>query len=202
MVLAAFEAICPRCGRPFPSRPDHLCGRCLARSPAFDRARSCAVYARSASDAPLARALHGLKYLGDVSCARPLTRILFERAPHDRTYDAVLPVPLHIDRLRWRGFNQAILLARPLARRLRAELRVDGLVRVRPTTPQIELGVRERQSNIRGAFAVARDWSPRDLRLLLVDDVFTTGATVEECSRTLRRAGAASVDVLTLARAL
>jgi ComF family protein len=111
--------------------------------------------------------------------------------------DLIVPVPLHPRRLRWRGFNQAILLAQsfpdlPLGREI--------LVRQRPTLPQVKLSPQERQTNVKGAFVVPDVAAIKDKAVLLVDDVYTTGATVKECALALRRAGAGTVEVLTVAR--
>ncbi len=111
--------------------------------------------------------------------------------------DLLVPVPLHSRRLRWRGFNQAILLARTFSD---LPLGLDTLVRRRPTLPQVKLSPRERQTNVKGAFAVPDPAAIQDKSVLLVDDVYTTGATVKECARALRRAGVARVEVLTVAR--
>ncbi len=116
-------------------------------------------------------------------------------------YDAIVPVPLHVARLRWRGFNQAALLARPLARRCRLPMETLALRRIRPTTPQVGLGQVERRRNIAGAFAIRRRSSIVGRRILLIDDVYTTGATVEECARVLLEGGARLADVAVLARA-
>jgi ComF family protein len=113
-----------------------------------------------------------------------------------------MPVPLHVSRLRWRGFNQAQLLATPLARQAGVPLDALSLERIRHTRPQVELTEAERRRNVAHAFRVTRPGRVHRRRILLVDDVYTTGATVDECSRELKRAGAASVDVLVLARAV
>ena len=115
--------------------------------------------------------------------------------------DRVMPVPLHRTRLRTRGFNQALLLAAAVGRRFSLELDYDNLVRIRATRPQVELNGPERTQNVRGAFELRRPDAVAGMRLLLVDDVFTTGATLNECSRVLKEAGAASVIAFTLARA-
>jgi ComF family protein len=135
--------------------------------------------------------------------AGPLGALLLERTPLAvGVYDIMLPVPLHVQRLRWRGFNQAQLLARPLAHAAGVRLDPYSLERVRPTRPQVELDEKERRHNVAGAFRVLRPKAVAGRRVLLVDDVYTTGATVDECSRVLLRAGAQSVDVLALARAV
>ena len=117
-------------------------------------------------------------------------------------YDLIVPVPLHLHRLRWRGFNQAQFLAHALARDVGVPVDALSLRRVRATHPQVQLNEGERRRNVRHAFRVTRPRRVRGQRVLLFDDVYTTGATVEECSRALLQAGAAGVDVLVLARAV
>jgi len=143
------------------------------------------------------------KYGLDQSMGRALAECLGERLPvEDEHYDLVVPVPLHPKRLRWRGFNQAALLAAEVARRLDCKLDTISLVRVVATPPQTALDLETRRRNVRRAFAVRRPDRIVNQRVLLVDDVMTTGATANECARTLRAAGARSVDVFTLARVL
>jgi ComF family protein len=114
--------------------------------------------------------------------------------------DLIVPVPLHPKRLRWRGFNQSVLLARQVSSACRAPMDPFVLRRRRETAPQTQLTEEERRKNMRGAFSVHPDRHIEDLRILLIDDVYTSGATVDECSRALRRGGAKAVYVLTLAR--
>jgi len=123
-------------------------------------------------------------------------REFFRECPLDR----IIPVPLHPKRLRWRGFNQALILAREVGRLWRLPVDPFILRRSRETPPQTELSEEERTKNVRGAFAVDPRKSVEGESLLLVDDVYTSGATVNECSRALQRAGAKEVHVLTLAR--
>lgn len=146
-------------------------------------------------------ALHRLKYGRDVSLAPPLAAVLAERAPK-ADHDLILPVPLHRSRLQWRGFNQSLLIARGLPPGAGGRLDRWTLARRRATPPQVGLGERERRKNVRKAFVVTRADAVRTARVLLVDDVMTTGATADECARVLRRAGAREVDVLVLLRAL
>jgi ComF family protein len=121
-----------------------------------------------------------------------------ETGPH-RDYAALVPVPLHPLRLRTRGYNQSLLLALHLGRRWNVPVERDYLRRTAATVPQTSLNRTQRRSSVRGAFACrCRRYAGR--RLLLIDDVFTSGATADECARTLKRYGAASVDVLTVAR--
>jgi ComF family protein len=196
--------MCPRCGVPFAGRGiDHLCDGCRRRSPRFDRARACALYdGGSDPGSPLASALHQYKYKPDATLAPLLADLLASRCPYRNDYDVLLPVPLHLERLRWRGFNQAALLARRLARQWTLRLDPFVLVRIRATPPQVGLDEAQRRRNITGAFAVRCADRVRRRKVLLVDDVYTTGATVNECARVLKKAGARRVDVLVLARVL
>lgn len=196
--------MCPVCGVAYPGEgADHLCSLCLRDRPWFDRARACTVYGEDPEHpSPIAVALHHYKYGRDVTLAPSLGEFLAARRPLAVDHDAILPVPLHLDRLRWRGFNQALLLARPLARQARVELSPRALERCRPTAPQVGLGESDRRSNLRGAFRVRPGFDARGRAFLLVDDVMTTGATLNECARVLRRAGAARVDALVLARVM
>jgi ComF family protein len=114
--------------------------------------------------------------------------------------DIAIPVPLHKKRLRLRGFNQALLLAHGISEQFMIPLNYDNLIRIRYTRPQVELSGRDRAENVRGAFNLLRPAEVCEKRILLIDDVFTTGATMNECAKVLKDAGAASVTVLTLAR--
>lgn len=197
--------LCPLCGIPFrtPLGADHPCARCLQKRPSFDVARACALYvATNDAESPLASVLRRYKYGREVTLAGVLASVLVERCPCAPTYDLLVPVPLHLTRLRWRGFNQSLLLARPLARRWNADVDPFILRRSRATSPQVGLNERARRDNVRGAFSLAAQARLRGLSILLVDDVYTTGATANECAATLRHAGASRVDVLVLARAL
>jgi len=115
--------------------------------------------------------------------------------------DLLLPVPLHPERERERGFNQALLLARRLGRGWRLPVRADILVRVAPTSPQTELRAEARRANVRGAFGLRRPEGVRGLHVIVVDDILTTGSTAAACAACLRAGGAATVGVLTVARA-
>jgi len=196
--------MCPHCGLPFAGVGiDHLCDRCRRRPPRFDQARACALYDTGPeTPSPLAAVVHQFKYNRDVTLAPLLADLLAARCPYGNHYDVLVPVPLHIERLRWRGFNQAVLLARRLARLWSVHLDPFLLTRIRPTPPQVGLDEGERRRNIVGAFAVRHVERIRRRRVLLVDDVYTTGATVNECARVLKRNGARRVDVLVLARVM
>jgi len=197
--------LCLRCGAPFTSPPDHLCEKCLRRPPHFTRARAAAHYrthSRTHSADPLAAVIGRFKYGPDPTLAPILIEVLCRNLPLAIDHEVLVPVPLHIDRLRWRGFNQAALLARALARRSGIPCDPKLLRRQRPTPPQVGLGEGERRRNIRGAFTVRRPEAVADRTVLLIDDVYTTGATANECARTLRHEGARRVDVLVVARAI
>jgi ComF family protein len=205
--LASFERIadpmCQCCGRPRPvamaaATVAPLCRLCRDEVYGFDCARSFAVY----NDA-LGTAIVLLKYEQVTRMGHWFAERLEETlAAHGNGFrpDVVVPVPLHPERLRERGYNQAEMMARPLARRLRLDLRAYLLVRTRPRPPQLVLSRTERWRSVRGAYATHERAKVDKLRVLLVDDVLTTGATLDACSRVLRRAGAAAVMGLTVAR--
>jgi ComF family protein len=192
---------CPGCGIPFldsPDSADHLCGDCLKNSFAFDAARSAVLYAGVARER-----IHQLKFGGKLHWVPPLEALLAEAVPRGDAItqvDMVLPVPLHKQRLRQRGFNQAGLIAREFGRHLCIPVRFGVLTRHRATLPQTRLGRRERLHNVRGAFSVGRPEVVRDRSVLLVDDVFTTGTTLSECARVLKRVGVQVVYAVTVAR--
>ena len=199
--------LCTLCGIPFQGRSggDHLCGECLAGPPAFSRARAAGIY-----DGALLCLVHGYKYRFRTELAVPLAGLLldaFHRFWERREIDAVIAVPLHYRRRRRRGFNQAELLIRCWKRCAEPRgapgpLLPGALVRGRSTAAQTGLGRRERAENTRGAFLLGPNTKIEGMHLLLVDDVLTTGATAQACSRVLIQAGARRVDVLTLARSV
>jgi ComF family protein len=179
---------------------DHLCSGCLTEERYFTKARAIALY-----EGLMAEAISRFKYQRDSRLAKPLGTLLAEYQDPEflfAEFDLMLAVPLHPQRLRQRGFNQSILLARRLSRTHSIPLDLKSLQRTRQTQPQTHLSGSERQKNIRGAFEVRKPEVISGKHVLLIDDVFTTGATVQECSKVLLKAGAKEVDVLTLARAL
>ena len=137
-----------------------------------------------------------MKFYGLKRLAKPLGKLLLNFDLPE--LDGVVPVPLSIKRLRERGFNQSLLIARVISKEIKAPLLMDTLLKKKDTLPQTGLSARERMLNLKNAFDIRGDI--RGLRLLLVDDVMTTGATVKECSKELMKAGAKEVTVLTLAR--
>jgi ComF family protein len=192
--------LCVRCGALFGdgNRGDHLCGNCLSRSPPYLLARAVALYAP-----PVSTLLHLLKYRTDRTVLSTLRHIA---APFDfgpfASCDLIVPVPLHLKRLRERGLNQSLLLSRIFFPGQAKAIRPEILVRTRDTVPQTGLGGKERRKNLRAAFAVTRQENINGKGVCLVDDVLTTGATVIECAGALMRAGAKEVKVLTMARAV
>jgi ComF family protein len=167
--------------------------------PPFAAARAAFLYR-----ATVRELVHHFKYGGKVQLRRPLGLLTArELAPFASFFapQLLLPVPLHVRRLRQRGFNQAVLLGEVLARQWGVPLDRYQLLRTRWTEPQVNLSAAERVANVRGAFAVAAKHGLAGKRVLLVDDVYTTGSTVRECARLLAQAGAAAVGVVTVARA-
>lgn len=200
--------LCNLCGRPFfdASGADHSCAACLARPPYFVRARAWGCYPRDESaEHPLRQMVQKFKYGRKVSLGKPLGRLMAqgcEEFLRECQADLIVPVPLHPRRLRWRGFNQSLLLSRQVSRRYNVPVEPFALYRARETVPQTELTEDERRKNVRGAFAINAGKSMKGRSVLLVDDVYTSGATVNECSRVLIRGGAREVTILTLARAI
>lgn len=191
--------ICARCGRPLPGlSPGEACEVCRRAPPPFAYARAVAAYRNG-----MREAIHRFKFGGRVALARPLGDLLADEGGLDlpvEGIDGIVPVPLHPRRQAERGFNQAELLARRLARRWRRPLLPRLLVRARPTRPQTELDEAERRRNVREAFRVLDPEAVAGRHLLLVDDVLTTGSTAAEASRALLAAGARMVGVLVVAR--
>jgi ComF family protein len=152
---------------------------------------------------PLSTAIQQFKYQRRLSTGKVLAELAAMHCPiHEQHYDLIVPVPLHLERLRWRGFNQSLLLAQAIGRKNKSTVDPFLLERVRSTTPQTQLSENERRTNVRGAFAVSAPERLQEKTVLLIDDVYTSGSTVNECARVLRHYGAEIVDVFTLARAV
>ena len=188
--------VCHCCGLIFPVREgeDRLCGSCQTEPPRFDRARAAAVY-----EGPVAQAVTRFKFGRQMAYLPVMQHWLQAPRCAELVADAdlLVPVPLHPRRLRDRGFNQALLLAQGFPE---AVIGRETLARVRYTVPQVGLNPKERRDNVHRAFAAPRPEEVKGKNVLLVDDLYTTGATVRECARVLKRAGAKRVEVLTVAR--
>jgi len=188
---------CPRCAQPFEAgQPDEIvCGRCIANPPWFD-----AAYAPYLYDEYLQHLIAGLKYRQRIVHARLLGRLL---AAHVGTQanrpDCLIPVPLYPQRYRERGFNQALEIARVIARELDIALDISGCIRVRDTGHQTGSTARQRRKNLRGAFDLRRPLPYH--HVAIVDDVMTTGATVNALAASLKRGGVSKIDVWVCARA-
>ena len=188
---------CPRCAVPLPADADTpLCGECIKRPPSWDEAKSPLTYGF-----PVDKLVQHFKFSGELATGRLLGEVLADylAAGTDRP-DCIVPVPLHPSRLRERGFNQAVELARPLARRLKTKVRLDLCARTRATEVQSKLDAAERRKNVKDAFAVSGN--VQGMHLALLDDVVTTGTTMEELSHALRDAGARRIAVWSVCRAV
>ena len=188
---------CSQCAAPLRHEsPRQRCKECHAAPPAFDRAVTPFCYGGTA-----ALAVQHLKYDRKTPLAMPMAHRLAAHLSGINA-DRVVAVPLHPSRLRQREMNPALLLARDLAHLLRLPLSVDDLVRTRATPPQVGLSKEARAENVKGAFHAARPAAFRGMRILLLDDVYTTGATLREGAKTLMAAGAHEVTVSAFARAV
>jgi ComF family protein len=161
----------------------------------FFRAASLAAY-----DGFWAEAIHRFKYNNRTDLAAPFAKIMAERIDYE--YDFIMPVPLHHKRLRERGYNQSALLAKKVAAEAGIKFAWDAIKRTATSMPQVGLTRGDRLRNVKGIFKCGKDDGLAKSDILLIDDVITTGATVNECAKALKNAGAARIDVLTLARTI
>ena len=193
---------CPSCGLPLPAMDEeraHLCGKCILRLPPYSGARAFGAYSLE-----LSRIIQALKFGGRRDLARLLAPLLASTLVEfwpEHGMDLIVPVPLHSKRRRARGYNQAALLSRSLARLVGLPCCERALARVRNTAPQIGLSDVERAHNLRHAFRCTCPARIQGMRVLLVDDVMTTGSTVASAAEALLECGALRVSVLTVARA-
>ncbi|MBI4190026.1 MAG: ComF family protein [Betaproteobacteria bacterium] len=184
-------ARCPQCA--LPTHDGRVCGACLAHQPRFDGVSAAFAYAW-----PLAPLIHHYKYAGNLALAWLLAHAL--AAQVNGAVDLIIPMPLAPQRLRSRGFNQALEIARVVSRLTAIPLAATACRRVRDSTPQALLPWNERAKNIRGAFVCDADL--RGMRVAVIDDVMTTGATLNEIARNLRKAGAVEIQGWMVARTL
>ncbi|MCP4681941.1 MAG: ComF family protein [Desulfobacterales bacterium] len=192
--------LCPVCGVPFTHdmEEDHLCGECLEKRPLYETLRAPYYY-----EGAIMEAIHRFKY-GEIRYLAdylgPLLAEFAENRVNRPDSFLIIPVPLHPKRLRERGFNQSLLLARHVSGQLKTELDFLSLRRVRYTQPQTTLAKDARRKNVKGAFQLKDPGLVKGRKVLLVDDVATTGNTLNECTRVLERAGCKKVFCLALAR--
>lgn len=194
---------CARCDRPFTSpvattySPDHVCQSCAESPPSYSRAWTLYPYLP-----PLQDAICLLKYRGKLALAPALARLMIDQLPSLPSVDLIMPVPLHPQRLREREFNQSLLLADRIGAHLKTPVSCTNLLRTASSPPQTTLSRTGRLKNLRGVFALRQPEAVTGRRVLLIDDVYTTGTTVNECAKVLRKAGSGDVLVLTLARSM
>lgn len=194
---------CPQCGKPFSSSsalsfsPGHRCGDCRSAPPFFDRMTTPYSF-----DGVLAKGLFLYKYNRKVALASPLSALILPFLESIGKIDLILPVPLHPERLREREFNQSLLLGNILGREFKKPLKERLLIKVKPTEHQMKLNRRDRRKNLKHSFAVSDPKKIAEKRVLLVDDVFTTGATMNECAKVLKKAGCREVAGCAIARTL
>ncbi|MEW6330529.1 MAG: ComF family protein [Pseudomonadota bacterium] len=195
--LPRLQAGCPRCGAPGAATgTDAVCGECQRHPPAYDATRAVFRYA-----APVDRLIQHLKYHGRLELSRVLGGYLARHllASNEPLPDVLLPVPLHVSRLRQRGYNQSLEIARFVGGELRIPLDRQSAQRVRATTPQMELPRDQRRRNVHGAFEINGAFNGK--RVAIVDDVMTSGHTVNALAECLRKSGAKEVRVWVVARA-
>ena len=195
-------SLCPICGLPFLDSPagSHICGNCLENKHYYTKARAVAGFETVIMDA-----IHKFKYGRSISTGNALGSFMagFSFPDFDfYEYSLLLPVPLHIKRLRERGFNQSLLLANEIGKKYILPVDFSLLKRCKFTLTQTGLNKAEREKNIKGAFVVADEKRVPGENIILIDDVYTTGATINECAKVLLKAGAQKVAVLTLSRVI
>lgn len=189
---------CPVCAGPGDFlRDGQICGSCLKQPPAYDRCIAALRYAFPASDL-----IQALKYGKRLVLAHLLADVLTEAVDRAPRPDVIVPLPLHPERVRARGFNQATEIAKPLARKLDIPIDTARLARTRDTAPQATLSLDDRHRNVKNAFTCAREDAWDGKHVALLDDVMTSGATLNEAAKALKRAGAAEVSLWVAARAL
>ncbi len=192
--------VCTSCGLPLTGHGEnHLCEGCILSPPCFTIARALGRY-----EGPLLEAIHLFKYQGRISLGENLGRMMVRGTYSQLSiedFSLVVPVPLHPNRLRARGFNQSLILARQIATHFSLSLSYRSLIRSVDTEAQVRLSGKGRRTNVSGAFEVIKIDKIKGESILLVDDVYTTGNTAMECSKVLIKNGAQKVAILTLARA-
>ncbi|MEA3465238.1 MAG: ComF family protein [Thermodesulfobacteriota bacterium] len=189
---------CPRCNEPYAtsSVTRHYCSQCLRHPPQFLWLKTAGIYTET-----MASAIHQFKYQGRASLAKPLAQCIITQLAQDITAyqpDLIIPVPLHSSRLKERGYNQSVLLARHLGKEFQIPVCTKTLFRNRPTSPQTLLNATQRRNNLRGVFEIRQTIPPK--QILLIDDVVTTTSTARSCAHLLTTHGH-TVAVIALGRA-
>ncbi|MBI5789516.1 MAG: ComF family protein [Candidatus Schekmanbacteria bacterium] len=199
--IVLLDKFCSRCGYPsFKASPPAHCHKCPTEKIGFRYARSVGIYAGIMS-----QAIHLFKYKNKIGMGSQLAGLLithYARYWEFWNYDYIVPVPLHPRRLRQREFNQSFILASELGNYFQTPVLADNLQRIKFNRPQVELNQQERLNNLKGGFDLTQPQVIKGKNILLIDDVYTTGATVTECAQIAATAGANVVDIYTLARTL
>lgn len=191
---------CPICGRPYLSEaslsrsPDFICGVCRKKRPYFDKHIYIGPY-----DGVLSEAIRLFKYKKRVSLAYPLSYLLCKKIKDIPEVDVIIPIPLHTKKLRSREFNQSLLLSDLVSLHLHKPILKDVMVRYKDRMPQVKLDKNKRRQNVKNVFSVTDSSLIAGRRVLVVDDVFTTGSTVSECAKILKKSGTYKVYAITLA---
>jgi len=183
--------VCPQCA--LPSHNNHICGNCLNSAPAFDTTRALFRYAY-----PLDAMLQRYKYQQNLNIAQTFSALIQEKFNDLSSFNRIIPMPLHPKRLAERGFNQSLEIARLLAKNLHIELDIESCRRIKFSPPQASLPHKARIKNMRGAFHCGTSLAGQ--RIILLDDVMTTGASLHELASTVKAAGASHVECWVIAR--
>jgi competence protein ComFC len=194
--------VCDVCGVPllgFGEQKKYLCGNCISDHESLLIVRSILLYKDKTIDL-----LHEFKYNSRLYIADFIADLIIDNFPSDfGGFDTIVPVPLHIRRLRKRGYNQSVLISRVLSRRLNVNIDLFSLKKIKDTDPQVEMSnFRNRHKNIKNSFHVSNNEVFSGKEVLLIDDVYTSGSTIKECSKKILDSGADKVNALTLARAV
>lgn len=199
---------CVKCGKPFLISTDSfkqdreiLCADCKRKKYSFEFARSVGIYR-----GVLRECIHLFKYYGEKKLAEPLGELLIDYLVRNQEFkkgiDLIIPVPLHKNDLKERGFNQSILLSRVIGNYFSIPVKEEILIKKKLTSSQVNLSKKEREKNILKVFSVNKPAEIREATILILDDIFTTGSTVEECAKELKKAKAKNIFILTLARSV
>lgn len=192
--------ICPKCGLPYTKscKEDHLCGRCLKDKMFFDKAWQVGYY-----NGVLRKTITSLKYNGKTGISSYLGKLMATKIVNEKNkidYHFLIPVPLHMNKIKGRGYNQSYFLAKEVGKILKLKVEFKNLSKIIDAPSQTGLSIRERKKNVKETFYLKNSSRIQNKKILLIDDVYTSGATINECARVLKRGGAETVDVLTLGR--